>query len=110
MVAEMERDNIADNVYMGMAAAAKQGKYLAGTAPYGYDIQKSAGKRRGTQHLVVNESEASVVRKIFEMFVDDQIGYKGIANYLNKAGYKTKQGKLFSIGTVSGIINNPREF
>jgi len=107
MVAEMERDNIADNVYMGMAAAAKQGKYLAGTAPFGYDLVRSTGKRRGTQHLVINDQEAPVVMKIFEMFVEDQIGYKGIANYLNKAGYKTKQGKLFSIGTVSGIINNP---
>ena len=107
MVAEMERDNIADNVYMGMAAAARQGKYLAGTPPYGYDIIHDNNTKRGCQRLIINQEESAVVKRIFHMYVEENSGYKHIANYLNKNGYTTKQGKAFSIGTISGIINNP---
>ena len=107
MVAEMERDSIADNVYMGMAAAAKQGKYIAGTPPYGYDIWRDPNIRRGSQKLVINEEEAAVVRRIFHTFVDENSGYKHICNTLNKEGKRTKQGRAFSIGTISSIIQNP---
>lgn len=107
MVAEMERDNISDNVYMGMAAAARQGKYLAGIPPYGYDCVRDNSVKRGGQKLIINEKEAQVVKLIFQMFVEENAGYKAIANYLNHQGYVTKSGKAFSIGTISGIIKNP---
>lgn len=107
MVAEMERDNIADNVYMGMAAAARQGKYLAGVPPFGYDCVHDSSTKRGSQKLVINETEARIVKLIFQKFVEEDSGYKHIANYLNKKGYTTKKGKAFSIGTISGIIKNP---
>lgn len=107
MVAEMERDNISDNVYMGMAAAARQGKYLAGTPPYGYDCTRDSSAKRGGQKLVINEKEAQVVKLIFQMFVEENAGYKKVANHLNHLGYLTKKGHPFSIGTVSSIISNP---
>ena len=107
MVAEMERDNIADAVYMGMAAAARSGRYLGGTPPYGYDCVRDPSIKRGAQKLVINSREADVVKKIFFMFVEENSGYKHICNTLNKEGFKTKQGKSFGIGTVREITKNP---
>jgi len=115
MVAELERETIASNVYMGMAAAAKQGKYLAGTPPFGYDLETISitSKSKRDRKLIINEEEAAVVRRIFDMFVngDEEFpsgaGYKHICNTLNHEGILTKQGKAFSIGTISGIIQNP---
>ena len=107
MIAEMERENIADNVYLGMAAAAREGKYLAGIPPFGYDTIRDDSSKRGAQKLVINEQEAEVVKQIFSMFVNEDAGYKCIANYLNKNGFVTKKKKPFSIGTISGIIQNP---
>lgn len=57
MVAEMERDNIADAVYMGMAAAARTGRYLGGTPPYGYDISYNSDNKRSSRKLVINKDE-----------------------------------------------------
>lgn len=34
-------------------------------------------------------------------------GYKSIINYLSSKGYITKNGHLFSIGTINGILTNP---
>lgn len=107
MVSEMERENIADNVYMGMCAAARQGQWMGGSVSYGYDRKCDTDGKKGVNYLVVNEAEALVVRKIFHMFVEEQVGYKGIANTLNKQGVRTKKNKEFSIGTIRGIITNP---
>ena len=107
MISEMERENIADNVYMGMAAAARSGQWMGGSPPYGYDRKYNSESKRGASMLVINPAEAEVVRRIFYMFVEENSGYKHICNTLNKEGVTTKQGKPFSIGTVSGIINNP---
>ena len=107
MVAEMERDNIADAVYMGMAAAARTGRYLGGTPPYGYDCVRDTSIKRGVQKLVINEKEAAVVEIIFKKFVEEGAGYKALANYLNSNGYLTKRNNSFSIGILRSIITNP---
>lgn len=97
MVAEIERDGIAENVAMGMEARAKAGEFNGGTPPLGYAVENS--------RLVIIPEEAEIVRKIFTMY-NDRLGYKRIAQSLNKGGYRTKQGRLFSVGTIQGIISN----
>ncbi|WP_342535217.1 recombinase family protein [Lysinibacillus sp. FSL K6-1151] len=95
--AEMERGTIIDRVKMGMTQRAKQGKWNGGVV-FGYDnINKE---------LVINESEAAIVKEIFELASRGH-GYKKITGELNHKGYKTKRKKEFSIGTVKGILENP---
>lgn len=106
-IAEFERDNIAENVKMGMLARAREGSWNGGQV-MGYDV--ITVPRKEGQHklskLVVNEREANIVRKIFELYTSGH-GYKSIANRLNKDGYRTKKSKLFSIGSIQTIISNP---
>lgn len=106
-IAEFERDNIAENVKMGMLARAREGSWNGGQV-MGYDV--ITNPRREGQHklskLVVNEREANIVRKIFDLYTSGN-GYKSIANQLNKEGYRTKKEKLFSIGSIQTIISNP---
>lgn len=97
MVAEIERDGIAENVAMGMEARAKAGKFNGGTPPLGYALENS--------RLVIIPEEAQIVRKVFDMY-NSGSGYKHIAQVLNNGGYRTKQGRLFSVGTIQGIISN----
>lgn len=95
--AEMERGTIIDRVKMGMTQRAKQGKWNGGVV-FGYDnINKE---------LVINESEAAIVKEIFELASRGH-GYKRITGELNRKGYKTKRKKEFSIGSVKGILENP---
>ncbi|MFC4321726.1 recombinase family protein [Litchfieldia salsa] len=95
--AELEGNQIVENVKMGMTQRAKEGKFNGGSM-LGY---KSVNKE-----LVIVKSEAEIVRRIFSMYVDGK-GYKAIASKLNHEGYKTKRNKAFSITSVRTIITNP---
>ncbi|SHJ53968.1 site-specific DNA recombinase [Clostridium cavendishii DSM 21758] len=75
-MAELERNNILDRMYIGATRAAKMGKWLGGVVPYGYLVNSDG-------YLEINESEAKVIRKIFNMYVVDKISTLGIATYLN---------------------------
>lgn len=107
VIAEFERDNIAQNVKMGMLARAKEGSWNGGQV-LGYDVVSVPGenRKRKLSKLVVNPTEAQTVRKIFNLYVEGN-GYKFIANKLNKEGHRTKKNKDFSINGVKTILCNP---
>lgn len=107
VIAEFERDNIAENVKMGMLARAREGSWNGGQV-LGYDTKQVQGEsRKGTiTGLVVNEKEAATVRRIFELYTEGH-GYKSIANKVNKDGHRSKKGNLFSISTIKTVLTNP---
>lgn len=106
-IAEYERNNIAENVKMGMIARAKEGRWNGGQV-LGYDVVEipSDNKKRKDTHLVINEREANTVRLIFQMYTSGH-GYKSIASCINKKGYRTKKGKTFSLNAIKIIVTNP---
>lgn len=106
-IAEYERNNIAENVKMGMLARAKEGRWNGGHV-LGYDVVEIEGenKKRKNTGLVINEREASIIRKIFHLYTTGN-GYKAIANQINKAGYRTKLDKTFSLNAIKTIVTNP---
>src|SRR5690606_8496455 len=59
VIAEFERDNIAENVKMGMIARAKEGSWNGGQV-LGYDSEQvqSDNRKRKMTRLVINEREA----------------------------------------------------
>ncbi|HDR8412855.1 TPA: recombinase family protein [Bacillus cereus] len=95
--AEMERKQIVGRVKMGMTQRAKEGKWNGGQC-FGYDAKDKM--------LTINKEEAKVVREIFN-YADLGYGYKKIVGILNRKGYATKRGNVFSIGTLKGILDNP---
>ena len=108
LIGEFERGTIAQNVKMGMMARAREGRWN-GNVVIGYDLklkEHTTNKKRKDTELVVNEKEAEIVRIIFKMYSQGN-GYKAIANYLNKFGYKTKKGNPFSLTAIKDILNNP---
>jgi hypothetical protein len=56
--------------------------------------------------LVVNETEAAVVRIIFDKYVHEGFGAQRIATYLNDLGYRARTGKMWHHATIRGIICN----
>ena len=93
----------------------KDGKWIT-AAPYGYKVN-------ARQEFEVVPTEAEVVRKIFELYIDGW-GYKRIANYLTDEGiptprmsererkeaegkeYKRPVKQTWAIVTVQGILDN----
>lgn len=107
-VGELERGTIAQNVKMGMLARAREGRWN-GNILLGYNLKGKDGstnKKRKDTELVINESEAEIVRTIFSMYSEGN-GYKAIANKLNQFGYTTKRGNPFSVNAVKDILKNP---
>ena len=74
-VAEIERENILEQTMNGRREKARQGKWNGGPAPSGYILKDDT--------LLIDEQEAEIVRTIFDKFVNTNMGYTGIAKYLN---------------------------
>lgn len=96
-VAEQERKNITVRTAGGRYQKAKLGGYSGGNAPYGYCVRDG--------QLVIQELEAQIAKKIFEM---RSWGYtlEKIAGILNEAGIKTRKAKLWKANSVDGVLRN----
>lgn len=88
--AEFERATIIERVIAGMEKKAAKGGWNGGSRPLGYDYDAPTGTLR------VNESEAPVVREIFDLYTEKQIGSISIARLLDDRGHRTKNGAHWS--------------
>ncbi|MDY4579181.1 MAG: recombinase family protein, partial [Anaerobutyricum hallii] len=103
-VAEIERENIIEQTMNGRKEKARQGGWNGGFAPYGYYLKD--------KNLFIQEEEAEVIRIIYDKFANTEMGYGGVAQYLNLQGIKKIQrqnGKLseWSGHLVRQILDNP---
>ncbi len=60
LIAQWEKETIADRAMRGKYESARQGNYSKGTIPFGYEMNREKGKK-----LVVKEEEAAIIRRIF---------------------------------------------
>lgn len=105
---EFERLNLIQEIKMKMRPLARKGYWMGGKPPYGFEIVKvvdEAGKEHS--QLAINEEEAVVVRKMFELFLQGY-SYSQIAGILNKAGHKRRSGKPWTFSNVAEMLKNPR--
>ena len=103
-VAEIERENIIEQTMNGRKEKARQGGWNGGFAPYGYYLKD--------KNLFIQEEEAETIRIIYDKFANTEMGYGGVAQYLNLQGIKKIQrqnGKLneWSGSFVRQILDNP---
>lgn len=81
-----------------MQKRAMQGKSL-GKPPFGYQINNE-GK------FIVNNEEAIIVKKIYSLYVRDNLGLRKIAEHLNEHNLKTKRGNAWNIVSIRDILKN----
>ncbi|UXV29471.1 cassette chromosome recombinase CcrA [Mammaliicoccus sciuri] len=93
-LAELESDNIGEQVKNGLKEKARQGKLITTHAPFGYTY------RNGT--FTINQDEAPTVKTIFHYYLQGY-GYKKIAQYL-ETDDKCINRKPYQ---VRAIITNP---
>lgn len=99
--AEFERTTIVERVIAGMDRAASEGRWVVGKVPYGYVRDKD------TKLLLPHAAQAAVVRRMFDLYVEDQLGSEAIAQLLNSEGLATNTGVPFSARTVIHMLSNP---
>lgn len=95
--AQFEREVIGERIRDKFAASRKKGMWMGGFVPLGYRVEN--------RKLLIEETEATTVRMIFERFVA-----LGSATVLAKAlaaeGVLNKRGKLIDKGFLYKLINN----
>ena len=88
----------------GIVASCEEGKWPYNKAPYGYERYKLENQKGWSLRIIPEQAE--IIRLIFHMYADDNIGYSSIAERLNemKAPAPTN---TWSYSTVKDILVNP---
>ena len=110
--AQFEREIIGERIRDKIAAQRRRGKWAGGVPVLGYDVDRSGGSPK----LVVNATEATRVRQIFDLYltlgsllpVIDQLDERVWCNksWTTKSG-KPKGGRLFDKGSLYALLTNP---
>lgn len=86
-----------ERVRMAMRRRALRGEAL-GRPPYGYRVV--------AHHLEPDAEEAEVVREIFRLAREDDLGVRRIAGVLNERGWRTRRDQPWSMVSVRSILRN----
>ncbi len=90
----------------GKLLSVSQGNYIGSRPPYGYDkIWITEGKRK-CPTLAINEEEANVVRMIFDMYVNKDMGRINICHHLDELGIKPPKGERWSPAGLKDLLEN----
>lgn len=95
--AQFEREVTGERIRDKFAASRKKGMWMGGWAPYGYDVKD--------RKLVINENEASQVRRMFEQMAKGG-SVTTIVRDLNANSIVNKYGKRFDKGKLYKLVNN----
>jgi site-specific DNA recombinase len=102
VVGEWEREAIVERTKSGRYARYKEGKWGPGHTLYGYRYNPE------TKGLDIREDEASVVRRIYNLYVFDNHGIEQIARLLNLEGiHPRNQTKMWGTNSIRAILMHP---
>ena len=90
----------------GKETAVKKGYYIATFPPYGYRKIHYKIDKEKCSTLEIIDSQADVVRMIFDLYVYEDMGFEKIANRLNEIGFKPQKDELWKKGTIKDMISN----
>ncbi|MBP2662737.1 MAG: hypothetical protein H6Q71_685 [Firmicutes bacterium] len=99
--AQLERETIVERVTDAKKEAAKQGRFMGGTSPYGYSHDAA------TKSLKVDPLQADIVRFIYDEYLKGQAGYQGIADMLQARKVPPHTAKEWHRTSISVILSSP---
>lgn len=100
MAAQQESANISGNMRWSYQKRMQSGDFNCNCPAYGFNLVNG--------QMGVNESEAAVVRRIFDLYLQG-VGMQAIANRLNADGIPRRYGHTrWHLGTIQYILANER--
>ena len=99
-VAQDEVRKLSERLKFGFRQAIKNGHVLGNDRLWGYDKKDCV--------LTINEGEAQIVRRIFDLYANEQIGIRRISRILYEEGHTGRQGGPFNVLTIRHILCNPK--
>jgi DNA invertase Pin-like site-specific DNA recombinase len=95
--AQFEREVIGERIRDKFAASRKKGMWMGGFVPLGYEVKD--------RKLIVNKSEAAIVRLVFERFTKVQ-SVTALVRELRAVGVRKKRGALIDKSYVYQLFRN----
>ena len=105
IMASMAQDEIrrlSERVKFGMNQAINKGTVLGNDMLYGYK------KNHNTGNLFIISNEASIVKRMYNLYGNSNYSINKIVKLLNSEGYKTRQNNKWCISTISRMLKNPK--
>ena len=99
-VAQDEVRKLSERLKFGFRQAIKNGHVLGNDRLWGYDKKDCV--------LTINEGEAQIVHRIFDLYANQQLGIRRISQLLYDEGYTSRQGNAFNVLTIRHILCNPK--
>ena len=93
-LAEYELETIKARTVSGTYNSIRKGGVGSGSI-------KQFGYKKDNGKLVIDESEAAVIREICDLYLNKNWGLGAIANHLNNNGVETRYKKLIDAGTIN---------
>lgn len=90
----------------GRHQSVSQGNYIASVPPYGYDKTWVKDGKRKCPTLKENKEQADVVRMIFDMYVNQDMGRTSICYRLDELGIKPPKGEYWSPPALKDMLEN----
>jgi len=111
VLAQMEREQIAERVRDNMIMLARSGRWLGGTTPLGYmsvKVEKEVSplKKKSMFCLTQDPDEIGLAKFIFTCFMEKRSLTK-VLRSLVAGGIRTRSGKEFYISGIRDILVNP---
>ena len=100
--AEWERDSIIERTTSGRMARWRKREAFMGTLPYGYEFDRTNRK------IVLHPEKSRICKRIFKMYLNQQLGTREIALRLSRSSVPSPRGKNnWQFSTVLKILQNP---
>lgn len=90
----------------GRLQSVQQGNFIGSIAPYGYEKDTVIDGKRKCPTLKIKEDEANVVRMIFDMYVNKNMGRTNIASHLDSLGITPPKGEFWSASSLKDLLTN----
>jgi site-specific DNA recombinase len=124
--AQLEKDLTSERIVEMKRGKAHAGRSGGGPPPYGYTSQarirheliaagmtpeaaaeEACRRLPAPKRLYVDEKEAAVVRKVFDLYTKEHHGCRRITEALNAAGDRRRSGRLWVTQKVDKILTDP---
>jgi site-specific DNA recombinase len=123
--ASMEREMTSERVGEDMRHRAKNGKWNGGVVPFGYmvyaqqvrlnmregmkkdKVEQEAKKKCSIEKkLYLNETEAKIVRQMFDKYLETE-SLRAVTHWLNTKKYPSRYGTTWAANSVSRVLRSP---
>lgn len=112
---KFERELKSGNMYLeyfkkvsnnGRLLSVSQGWYIASQPPYGFNRIKVMEGRKEKTTLAEKKEEADVVRLIFDLYCNKNMGRTNICHHLDSLNIKPPRGKNWSPHSIKDMLTN----